>query len=329
MAAKNRILLLKEYLEENTDEGHSVTTAQIREYLKDHGCPVTVQTLRTDIESLRESGYDITQRDLEGMPTRYVWADREWSAPEIQILVDAVSSSQFITRKKSNELIRKLTKMAGPSQREELQPRIMISENIKAQNEQILYIVQAIREAIKKDRKISFRYFQYNTDKKRIPKHEGSGEKKYIVSPYATIWNNDRYYLVGWSDARKKVSAYRIDRMETPKMLAKKRIPEPEDFSVQDYTEKVFWMYDGPQAEVTLRCRQCILDQIIDKFGEQVEINNIQKDTFDITVPVSISGTFYAWVFQFVGEMNIIKPDHIVEAYADYLQEAIDDVLGT
>ena len=82
MAAKNRILLLKEYLEENTDEGHSVTTAQIREYLKDHGCPVTVQTLRTDIESLRESGYDITQRDLEGMPTRYVWADREWSAPE-------------------------------------------------------------------------------------------------------------------------------------------------------------------------------------------------------------------------------------------------------
>ena len=35
-------------------------------------------------------------------------------------------------------------------------------------------------------------------------------------------------------------------------MLAKKRIPEPEDFSVQDYTEKVFWMFDGPQEEVTL-----------------------------------------------------------------------------
>ena len=117
--------------------------------------------------------------------------------------------------------------------------------------------------------------------------------------------------------------------METPKMLAKKRIPEPEDFSVQDYTEKVFWMFDGPQVEVTLRCRHSILDQIIDKFGEQVEINNVQKDTFDITVPVSISGTFYAWVFQFVGEMNTIAPERIVNAYAEYLQEALDDVLGT
>ena len=60
MAVKNRILLLKEYLEENTDEGRSATTGQIKDYLAEHGCPVTTQTLRTDIESLREfdsSGY--------------------------------------------------------------------------------------------------------------------------------------------------------------------------------------------------------------------------------------------------------------------------------
>ena len=112
-------------------------------------------------------------------------------------------------------------------------------------------------------------------------------------------------------------------------MLAKKRVPEPEDFSIQDYTEKVFWMFDGPHEDVTLRCRQSILDQVIDKFGEQVEIKNVRKDTFDITVPVSISGTFYAWVFQFVGEMNIVAPGHVKDAYAEYLQEAIDDVLGT
>ena len=329
MAVKNRILLLKEYLEENSDEGKSLTTPQIRKYLEENGCPVTTQTLRKDIESLREHGYDIAQRDFEGMPTRYLWTDREWSEPELQILVDAVSSSQFITKKKSGELIRKLSKMAGPSFREELQPRIMISEHIKAPNEEILYIVQGIQDAIREDRKISFRYFHYDIKKKRIPKHEGSAEKRYTVSPYAMVWNSDRYYLVGWSDARQKVSAYRIDRMETPKVLARKRVPEPEGFSIQDYTEKVFWMYNGPQEEVTLRCRLAILDQVIDRFGADVEIRNVQKDTFDIKVPVSISGTFYAWVFQFVGEMNIIAPEHIRDAYADYLQEAIDDVLGT
>lgn len=143
------------------------------------------------------------------------------------------------------------------------------------------------------------------------------------------IWNDDRYYLVGWSDTRQDVTTYRIDRMETPKLLAKKRVPAPEDFCVQDYSDRIFSMYNGPQEEVTLRCRHSIMDQVIDKFGEQIKIENIQKDTFDITVPVSISGTFYGWIFQFVGEMNIIEPGYVRDAYADYLQEAIDDVLGT
>ena len=36
-----------------------------------------------------------------------------------------------------------------------------------------------------------------------------------------------------------------------------------------------------------------------------------------------------AWAFRFVGEMNIIVPERIINAYAEYLQEAIDDVPGT
>ena len=111
MITKNRILLLKDYLQDNSDEQHPVRTGEIRRYLEENGCPVTVQTLRADIESLLASGYEIEITEAEGMPTRYGWISREWSAPETQILVDAVSSSQFITRKKSNELIRKL---AGP-----------------------------------------------------------------------------------------------------------------------------------------------------------------------------------------------------------------------
>lgn len=39
--------------------------------------------------------------------------------------------------------------------------------------------------------------------------------------------------------------------------------------------------------------------------------------------------TFYAWVFQFVGEMNIVAPGYVRDAYAEYLQQAIDDVLET
>jgi len=328
MAMKPRVLYLMQYLEQNSDEQHPVTTAEIRRALASKGCPVTIITLRTDIESLIEAGYEIAINEKEGLSTTYSWINRDLSAPELQILVDAVSASQFITAEKSRELIRKLVTLAGPSYRSGLTPQILVSEHVKAPNRQILLSVQVIRRAIDHDRKITFKYMQYNMEKQQAPKYAGTPEEDYVVSPYATIYNNDRYYLVGYSEKRKKVTTFRIDRMTKVKQIQKKRIPEPEDFNVQDYTDKVFWMYDGNEEEVTLRCKHNLMDQVIDKFGEGVEVRNVQRDTFDITVPVDISGTFYAWVTQFVGEMTIFAPGYVRDAYAGYLQEAIDDVLG-
>ena len=328
MAMKPRVLYLMQFLEQNSDEQHPVTTAEIRKELAAKGCPVSIITLRADIESLLEAGYEILINEREGFSTTYSWVDRDLSVPELQILVDAVSSSQFITLEKSKELIRKLASLAGPSFRDGLTPQILVSEHVKAPNKQILLGVQAIRRAIDRDRKITFKYMQYNTDKIQFPRHAGTPEEDYSVSPYATIWNNDRYYLVGFSDKRNEVNTFRIDRMTNVKLIQKKRDPEPEDFNIQDYTDKVFWMYDGNEEEVTLRCKRHLMDQMIDKFGEGVNVSNVRRETFDITVPVHISGTFYAWVTQFIGEMTITGPGHVRDAYAEFLQEGIDDVLG-
>ena len=328
MATKDRIVYLMQYLQENSDENHPVSTAQIRDEMAKRGCPIIISTLRDDIESLRNAGYDIQVNETEGMSTTYSWLDRKWDAPELQVLIDAVCSAQFIPVQKSKELIDKLIDMAGPSHRNTLEPQILISEHIKAKNKNMIYTVQAIQRAIKKDRKISFKYLQYNFNKEQIPKHKGTPEEDYTVSPYATVWNNDRYYLVGYSDSHKDVITYRIDRMKVPKQIPRKRVPEPEGFNVQDYVDKVFWMFKGPVVEVTLRCKHEILDQVIDRFGEGIAFKNITRKTFDVTVPVCISGTFYAWVTQFVGEMAIVAPEHVRQSYAGYLTEAIDDALG-
>ena len=328
MAMKPRVLYLMQYLEQNSDEQHPVTTAQIRKELAAKGCPVSIITLRADIQSLVEAGYEISITEKEGLSTTYSWINRDLSAPELQILVDAVSSSQFITKEKSNDLIQKLVTLAGPSYQASLTPQILVSEHVKAPNKQILLSVQAIRRAIDRDRKITFKYMEYNLDKKQVPRHKGTPQEDYVVSPYATIWNNERYYMVGYSERRKDINTYRVDRMTGVKQVARKRIPAPEDFSIQDYTDKVFWMYDGNEEDVTIRCRHKILDQVIDRFGEGIELKNVTKQTFDVTVPVCISGTFYAWITQFVGEMTIIAPGNVKDAYAEYLQEAIDDVLG-
>lgn len=327
MPTKNRLLVLLQILQEQSDDETWLTTADLRTALEREGYECTVRTLRSDVQSLLNCGYDIAVQETEGAYTRYAYMGRKLSMPDLQILVDAVSAARFIPQGRSEELVKELSSMAGPSHVQELRPQIMVSEHVKAKNKNMIYTVQEIRRAIDRNRKIRFRYLDYNYDKVQIRRHEGTEDEWYVVSPYATVWNDDRYYLVGWSDKRKRVCTYRIDRMEVPRQMQNKRVPVPEGFDVRDYTDKIFKMYGGPEERVTLRCDPEILNQVLDRFGTGVEIKPGRKH-FTVTVPVSLSTTFYAWVFQYVGKMHIIAPEHVREMYAAHLEEALDDALG-
>ena len=328
MPNNDRLLLLLKTLQERSDDETWLTTADLRAELEKEGHECSIRTLRKDVKAIQDCGWEIDVKETEGRPTRYAYAGRKWSRPELQVLVDAVCAAQFIPQDKSELYIQKLSEMAGPAHEKELKPRILVSEHVKAKNPNMIYTVEAVRRAIDRDKKISFRYLQYNTDKTQTPKHEGTEDENYVVSPYATVWNDDRYYLVGWSDRRQIIAVYRIDRMMVPKILPNKRVPAPETFDIRDYTDKVFRMYGGPEEEVTLKCSKEILDQVIDRFGDGVELKKVRKDSFEVTVPVGLSTTFYAWVFQYVGKMQILGPEYVRTEYAWYLQDAIDDTLG-
>ena len=325
MANKNRVLFLLKYLQQHSDEQHSLTTADLLQALHENGYSITNLTLRDDIETLIDSGFDISITKGAGVSTTYSYVDREWTLPELQILIDAISSSQFLTTEKSKDLIRRLLELACPSEKDTLEPSILVSEHVKAENNLVFINVQAIKEGIDTNRKVQFQYFNYNLQKEKVYRHDG---EVYTLSPYATIWMNDRYYLVGYSDKREKVVQFRIDRMDLVTVTEEERVPAPPDFNLQDYNDKIFKMYDGDETEVTLRCKQEIIDQVIDKFGKKIELKNITKDTFDITVPVSLSGTFFSWVFQYAGRMTIVRPEKASNWYVNMLQDALDDALA-
>lgn len=325
--SKDRVLALMQVLQKHSDEETWLTTNQVLDLLLDEGHDVQVRTLRRDVQNLKNCGYDIGVREKGGSTTSYAWLDREWTFPELQVLVDAVSAAHFIPAKQSRDFIRRLSQLAGPSCREDLKPRILISERVKAKNKKMILSVQTIHRAIQKDKKIAFKYLQYSAEKQQVPRHTGTPEETYVVSPYATVWNNDRYYLVGFSDKRQKVAVFRIDRMDLPKQLQQKRIPAPDDFDVRNYTDRVFQMFDGPEEQVTLRCRLELMDHVIDRFGEEVKIRRLRDDIFEITVPVRLSTTFYAWVFKYVGKMRIAAPEYVRKQYMEYLQNAMDEMM--
>ena len=61
---------------------------------------------------------------------RHNLISREYDIAEIKLLIDAVESSKFITKKKSEELVAKLSKMAGRNQAEQLRRNISAEDRI-------------------------------------------------------------------------------------------------------------------------------------------------------------------------------------------------------
>ena len=318
---KARLLYVLKLLEQHSDEDHPLTTSDIISMLSEqYGISTHRITLKTDIETLQSYGIDIEV--ISSSQNKYYIANRQFEIPELKLLIDAVESSKFITEKKSEVLISKLTSLASEHQAKQLKRNLCTTDRIKSDNELIYYIVDAINEAINTGKKISFLYFEYNVKKEKKLKND---KKPYIVSPFSLVWNGDFYYVVGYSEKHKSVAVFRVDRiLKVPIVLKDDAMSKPESFNIADYTRSVFQMYGSEACEVTLRCDNSLMKYIIERFGEDVQTTAYDMTSFRAIVDVELSPTFYSWVFTFCGKVQILTPDHAKEQYSDMLKTALE-----
>lgn len=301
---KSRMVVLAQMFYEHTDQEHPMTGQEILDYLREHGVPANEKTLRGDIELLQNLGLDIVK--IVSRPNLFYWGERQFEMPELKLLVDAVASSRFITKKKSNALGKKLAQLASENQRKDLRRHIQATNRVKSENESIYYSVNTVNEAISRRKKISFQYTEFGPDLKEVLRGDG---EVYELSPYALLWNEDYYYVVGWSDKHNNVSVFRVDRLYHPEMLDEKAVKRPDDFDIDDYSTPIFDMFEGyDRVPVKLECKNELAKYIVDRFGSKLETKQISDDSFTVTVEVSLSPPFYAWVFQFDGNMKILSP---------------------
>lgn len=113
-----RILHLLHYLCQHTDEEHPASVAEILSFWREQGIVTDRRSVYGDIALLMEQGVDIVH--VKGNRNSYFLGSRMFELPEVKLLVDAVESSRFITRKKSAELIGKLASLASSHQAREL-----------------------------------------------------------------------------------------------------------------------------------------------------------------------------------------------------------------
>lgn len=312
MQSNIRIIELLRFLYQQTDEAHAVTVSEMIEYLKSKGIPSVRQTVYTDLEALDTAGIDIVQ--IKSTQNRYFIGSRIFEYPELKMLVDAVASSKVISAKKSQALIQKLGQLTSIQQAEQLQRLASLSSRVKPHNEKVYYIIDSIQTAILDQHQISFQYYEYTPEKKKILKHDGY---RYILDPYALEWKNDHYYLIGYSHKHKGIAHFRVDRLTSVEPLDSKFQPMP-DFDVAAYTNKMVDMFAAEHAEqVKLLSSNELMRVIIDHYGEDIEISPYDDTHFTVIIEVNPSGTFYGWVFKFMGKIRILSPQSCVDKMQD------------
>ncbi|MBQ9848566.1 MAG: WYL domain-containing transcriptional regulator [Clostridia bacterium] len=307
---KKKLAVLRELFLERTDALHPITMKEIIAALNAAGISAERKSIYNDIELLRELGTDI--QTVRGKTTGYYLASREFELPELKLLADAVRASKFITEKKSAQLIKKLSNLANCHDRGSLKREVFVSNRVKSMNEDIYVTVDRIHEAIENDKRISFGYFQWTAEKKKELRRGG---ERYEVSPWALVWDDSNYYLVGFDSEHQAIRHYRVDKMISTKLCEAEREgrEEFEAFDIRSYSGAVFGMFGGKPERVALSCTNRLANVMIDRFGQDTVILKESDERFRIHVNVVPSPVFLGWVLSFGGEVSIVSPESVAE----------------
>ena len=308
------------FLYENSDETHPVSSKEIMEYLTAEGFEIHRTTINADISLMLEIGIDVVV--VRSSPNKYFIGERDLELVELKMLVDSVISSKAISNSKSEKLIKKIGKLTSKHLAEDLHREFYVDRVYKPCNESTYYTMDTIQEAIKKKSWIDFKYFEYTPNKERVYKYNGY---VYEVCPYTTFWSDDHYYMVGYSRKHRKITVFRIDRMDKTRLYQDTYLPAPEDFDPSIYANKVFEMFDGDPCEVELRCSNKMMNVIVDKFGEDVETTTLGSRHFKATVNIHVSPRFYGWLFGFMGEISILAPLDVKDEYIKIAKKIVED----
>ena len=310
---KIKLLKLLELLRQETDEQHPLTTMDICNRLGAMGISCERRTLSKDVALLNEQGYEVMWRWV-GKEKGYYIEDRSFSIPELKILIDAIQASSFITEKKTADLIGKIANLGGSHRAELLQGNMVCFNTRKHSNESIYYNVNSLEDAIQRQKKVLFRYFDLDERGQKIYRRDGH---RYVVEPVALVFNEDNYYLVVYSSRHDNTANYRIDRMDHVEVLSDAVSEKAISLrgGVAEYTEQAFKMYGGTPTDIVIEFDNQLIGAVYDKFGEDTQMMRSGENKCIATVKVQISPTFWGWLFQFAGLMKVISPDSVIEEY--------------
>lgn len=326
---KLKLLMLMKILSEETDDDHPLTANQICQALNNKNIKAERKSIYNDIKALITYGIDIN-RSYKPNQGFYI-ASRIFELPEVRLLTDAVLAAQFITPKKTKDLIDKLSSLISKSQAEEIKKHTYIDDFMKFINEEIYYNIDAVQTALSKNKRIKFIYHHRKIEDRNVVFDEG---KSYEVSPYALVWSKDKYYIVGNDQRYNNLSNYRIDKIKSICVTDKSIRPIKEfsdfetDFCTSDYLSRTVNMFCGEQISMEIICDKNFLEVIIDNFGENITLTNNGDDRFVAIIDVYISKGLVDWLIQNGDRVYVKSPMKLRQKVIERIKILSDNYLN-
>lgn len=293
---------------------------RIQNYLTSCGYPAHKVTIKDDIDALISSGMEIEYIHNKGYHLR----SRPFSLSILKILADAIASFRFLTVDDSEKLLKLLESLCSIYEAPMLRRKIMLTNRVKSDNEQILDNIDVINSAFRNNQQISFDYYDYDINKHLVQR----GEKR-LCSPFALVMSGECYYVVSYYEKYADTyTNFRLDRMRNIRLVNSAREYLDEKLNLEQYIKSSFSMFSGKSEYVTLRLplenKYCNI--VIDRFGKSVLMLKDKQSDKHFIIHVLIKSEypqpFFSWIFSFSGEVEILSPVRLKERYTETLMKS-------
>lgn len=259
------------------------------------GVDVDRRTIYAYIRDMKALGIDVS--DYDKSKEGYYINSNCFDASEVRLLADAVLTSNFVTRRRTEAILEKLRTFNSIYQNKDFLKDVYIEDIPKLTNEDVFVSMARISEAIKFSRKIRFNYCEYNYFRELECKVDENGNlREFVKSPVHMVLRDKNYYLVCADEDSEVFQYFRIDMMLNVFVIEDERIMDLSELvdcrSVDCKNTSDFSQFTSRNVSidnnvnifprriniVMVEFKKNLMESLLDEFGDYIYI--MEKDNY-------------------------------------------------
>lgn len=139
------------------------------------------------------------------------------------------------------------------------------------------------------------------------------------IKPYALIWSNGYYYLVG--------KHYHMMNLRVDRIISVAEIDESferdSSFDPFVYRDRSPVMYSGRNQYVKMRCKLTLMNTLLDVFGSQTMFSAPIEDWTEVTLPSVAPEGVKLFAMEYADSVEVLEPATLREDIRDSLDKAL------